>query len=210
MSKLSKHLRKTFVTGLVVTVPLTIIIGAFVWIEERARPLSALLGWDVPGLGLLLAVLAVYLLGLLGRSLIGRGVLTVIDHLLERIPGFHHLYHAWKDVVVLSPRKTSIFHRVVLVPSADGKSAQFGFTSGEPLPGDRHTLCVFLPNIPNPLSGRLMLFDRDSCLPVKMTVAEAFKLLLSIGNYVPADLGGLADRLAPGHPTTTEPAPKSA
>jgi uncharacterized membrane protein len=115
----------------------------------------------------------------------------MLDHILERIPGFNQLYHAWKDVVLLPPGRSDTFHQVVLVPSADGKSAQIGFASGDALPGDGRTWCVFLPNIPNPLTGRLMLFDRDSCWPVKVPVGEAFKFLLSTGNYVPPGLEGL-------------------
>ena len=195
MSWLSRHLRYTLLAGLLAAVPLVILAWAASWIETHTRPLGNWLGFDVPGLGILIALAAVYLLGLAFTSALGWVMLRVLDRFLEHVPGFHHLYHAWKETVVLSPTQASIFHQVVLVPSPDGKSAQFGFASGEPLPGDERTWCVFLPNIPNPLSGRLMLFDRDSCLPLKMSVAEAFKLLLSTGNYLPPDLHGLGARL---------------
>jgi uncharacterized membrane protein len=54
-------------------------------------------------------------------------------------------------------------------------------------------LCVFLPGIPNPLSGRLVIVERELCLPLPLSMDEAFKFLLSTGNYLPPELRGLAD-----------------
>jgi uncharacterized membrane protein len=86
----------------------------------------------------------------------------------------------------------------VLVPNQMG-GAQVGFTSGRPLPGDPRSICVFLPGIPNPLSGRLVIVARDQCAPLALSMEEAFKFLLSTGNYLPPQLQGMqADRLAAG------------
>jgi uncharacterized membrane protein len=209
MKKLLHHLRKKFLAGFLAAVPLIIVVWAFVWIEQHTSPLAAPLGFHFPGLGLLIALVAVYLLGLVVTSLLGSLMLLVLDKILEHLPGFKHLYHAWKDIVLLPPSKSGMFHQVVLVPSGDGKSAQFGFTSGNPLPHDPQTCCVFLPNIPNPLTGRLMLLERASCLPVKMSVAEAFKFLLSTGNYLPPDLFGVSRTMGQAPAPVHENPPKN-
>jgi hypothetical protein len=82
-----------------------------------------------------------------------------------------------------------MFNQVVVVPHA-GQSGQVGFTSGRPLPGDPDNLCVFVPNLPNPLSGRLVLARRETCIVLPISVDEAFKFLLSTGNYLPPSLRG--------------------
>src|SRR5436190_895845 len=69
-------------------------------------------------------------------------------------------------------------------------AAQVGFTSGRALPGDPKNICVFLPNIPNPISGRLVIVPRNVCSPLKLSVEEAFKFQLSSGNYLPPALVG--------------------
>jgi uncharacterized membrane protein len=195
LRKLRRHLRKVMLAGLLAAVPVIVVIWAAVMIETQTRPVARLAGLDFPGLGVLLVILSVYLLGVVVTSFLGGFFLAVLDKVLEHIPGFRYLYHAWKDVVLLPPAKSSMFHQVVLVPSSDGKSAQFGFTSGEALPGEPAMCCVFLPNVPNPLTGRLMLFERSTCVPLDLSVAEAFKFLLSTANYIPAHLHGAGRQL---------------
>jgi uncharacterized membrane protein len=193
MNWLLRQLRNKFVAGLLAAVPLVIVIVAALWVEEHTRPISTtLLGFHFPGLGVLVALAGVFLLGLLVTSVLGKWFLYLLDRVLEHVPGFHILYHSWKDVLVMRPGQANTFSHVVLVPNPEGKGAQFGFTSGVAIPGDPNTWCVFLPNIPNPLSGRLLLFPKECCIPVKLNVAEAFKFLLSTGNYLPANLEGLS------------------
>jgi uncharacterized membrane protein len=177
-----------------------IVVYAAVWIEQNTRLLAEPLGLRVPGLGILIAVAAVYLLGLGVTSFLGRFALRLIDRILQKVPGLSLLYRAWKDVLVVPPDKAGTFHEVVLVPNQMG-GAQVGFTSGRALPGDAHSICVFLPGIPNPLSGRLVIVERELCTPLPLSMEEAFKFLLSTGNYLPPQLQGMSTgRLAAGEP----------
>ena len=102
-----------------------------------------------------------------------------------------------------------MFSQVVLVPDPDRNAAQLGFICGESMPGDSRTCCVFLPGVPNPLSGELHLVGRETCVPLAVSVQEAFKFLLSNGNYLPTGLRGLgaceqhidpANRIGPATP----------
>jgi uncharacterized membrane protein len=68
-----------------------------------------------------------------------------------------------------------------------------GFTSGEALPGEPARWCVFIPGLPNPLSGQLVIYPRDECVPLEISVEEAFKFLLSTGNFVPRGLSRIHD-----------------
>jgi uncharacterized membrane protein len=200
MEWLKNHLREKFLAGVLAAVPIVIVVWAAVTIEQNTQFLATKLNLQVPGLGILIAVVGIYLLGLAVTSFLGRFALRLADHILQKVPGLSLLYRAWKDVLVVPPDKAGTFHEVVLVPNQAG-GAQVGFTSGRPLPGDPGCICVFLPGIPNPLSGRLVIVERAQCMPLKLSMEEAFKFLLSTGNYLPPELQGMtADRLAQGEP----------
>jgi uncharacterized membrane protein len=190
MGWLGKHLRNKLLAGALAAAPLVVLVWGAIWLEEKTRPLAESLGWHFPGLGIVLVIVGVYLLGIIVTSLFGKFLLTLLDRVVRRIPGFGYLYQAWKDVSAAPARGQGIYDQVVLLPNFEGAGAQIGFSSGESVPGDEHTLCVFLPGSPQPVTGRLVLVRRRDCLPLKVSVAEAFKFLLSTGNYVPPGLVG--------------------
>lgn len=190
MQWLKTHLRNKLLAGILAAGPVVVIVLGALWLEEKTRPLAETFGIHFPGIGLLLAVVGVYLLGLIVTSLLGKFFLRMVDGVIRRVPGLNYLYLAWKDVAKPGDQR-SMFDRVVLVPDLEGRGAAIAFCSGEPVPGDERTLCVFLPGSPNPITGRLVLVDRAACLPLTLSVQDAFKFLLSTGNYVPEGLGGL-------------------
>jgi uncharacterized membrane protein len=81
-----------------------------------------------------------------------------------------------------------MFARVVLIPDETGQMRTLGFTSGQCVAGSAETICVFVPNAPNPMQGKLYFVDRAKAHFTPLGSEEAFKLLLSTGNYCPADL----------------------
>jgi uncharacterized membrane protein len=189
MGWFGRHLRNKLLAGVLAAIPLGVLVYGFSWIESHTQPLlEPYLGVRVPGLPVLVALLGVYLLGVVVTSFVGGLALRLLDHVLERLPGFRLLYNAWKDVVLLPKDRPGTFHQVVLVPQAGAGTLALGFTSGEPLPGEPPSWCVFLPNVPNPLTGRLVVVPRAQCVPLKLSVVEAFKILLSTGSYLPGDL----------------------
>jgi uncharacterized membrane protein len=197
LNNLGAHLRNKLLAGALIAGPIVLLIVGAVWLENNTKVLTGLVGLpQFPGLGVVLALVAVYLLGVVVTSLIGGVVVKGIDYLLRRIPGLNLLYRTWKDVLLLPPGKTGVFHQVVLVPGRDGASKQIGFTSGDVLPGTPPRLCVFVPSLPNPLSGQLLLLPTEACSILAITVEDAFKFLLSTGNFVPA--GMLAEKTPVG------------
>jgi len=74
---------------------------------------------------------------------------------------------------------------VVLIPSDNLGMQMMGFTSGDAVPGDRDKWCVFVPGTPNPVVGRLYFVPRERCRVLDISVEEAFKFLISTGNYIP-------------------------
>jgi uncharacterized membrane protein len=198
MTWLTSHLRTKIAAGVLAVIPILLLVYTFRWIEANTSHLATeLLGFNFPGMGILLTVLVIYLLGVLVTSLLGRVVLKVIDLIYNYIPGFNYLYEAWKETAVSPGGPVSGFQRVVLVPDLDGKTAQFGFAVGESPSGEAPTLRVFLPNLPNLLSGRLVSVPRESCLPLKLSVGAAVKLLLSARSLLSKEL---PDQSGPVHP----------
>jgi uncharacterized membrane protein len=85
-----------------------------------------------------------------------------------------------------------MYAKVVLVPlEGDGGARVLGFTSGETVPGDDATVCVFVPNAPNPVMGRLYFVARQRVQTLSITAEEAFKFLLSSANYIPPAIGAV-------------------
>jgi uncharacterized membrane protein len=194
MTRILEHLRDKLLAGVIAAIPVAIVVVVAWWLEEHTRPLAASLGLQFPGLGFVIAVVGLYLLGVVVTSFIGQLLLRWLNLWLERVPGLNLLYKAWKDLLVVSPDKAGMFHQPVMVPTA-GPTAQLGFTNGKELPGDPDHICVFLPNIPNPFSGRLIVVPRNKCRPLKLSTEEAVKYQLSSGNYLPTELVGLAQNV---------------
>jgi uncharacterized membrane protein len=170
-------------------------------VERIAHDLFAKIGVHAPFLGLLLALAGVYVLGLLVRSIVGRFLITWVDRILLRIPLLRDAYEAWKHVSVTPGGKEGVFAKAALVGSGEGGRV-LGFTSGEPVAGDPNTLCVFVPNAPNPINGRLYFVPRGSCVILEgVGMEEAFKSLLSTGNYVPPGLGAATAKAGAALPT---------
>jgi len=73
----------------------------------------------------------------------------------------------------------------VLIPDESGTMRLLGFCSGRVIEADEKCYCVFIPSSPNPITGRLYFIRMDRCQFIEMSTEEAFKVILSTGNYVP-------------------------
>jgi uncharacterized membrane protein len=187
---MQKHLRNTFLAGVLGAVPLAVTAFVIWWVDHQTRAISEVVfKRPIPGVGVLIALAAIYLVGLLITSLIGKAVLRILDRVLRKIPVLRELYAAWKQVLITPGGTEGIYAKVALIPDESGQALLMGFTSGQPVEGDPSTLCVFVPNSPNPVVGRLYFVKRAKCRLVDMSTEDAFKMLLSSGNYVPAALG---------------------
>jgi uncharacterized membrane protein len=186
MSPLQKHLRNTFLAGIFAAIPLAVTIFIVAYVERKTRePLRDFIGINIPFLGVVAAIVAIYLVGFVVSSIIGKFFLNLIDKLLLRVPVLKDLYQAWKQVTLTPGGKEGMFAKVVLIAAENERAKMLGFTSLDPLPGDPESVCVFVPNAPNPIQGRLYFVRRDCCSVLEgMTAEEAFKVILSTGNYV--------------------------
>jgi uncharacterized membrane protein len=189
MDWFKRHLRNTFLTGIFSAIPIVITVVVVWYIEKLTRePLKALTGVDTPFLGIVAAIGLIYVLGVLVNSIIGKCLLRWLDALLRRVPILKDVYEAWRHITLTPGGKEGIYAQVVLVPGG-GDCLTMGFTSGEPVEGNPDLCCVFVPGTPNPTAGRLLFVPRNSCINLGISAEEAFKFVLSGGNYVPAPVG---------------------
>lgn len=176
------------ITGAFAVIPVAITIFVLIYIENATRSPLAAIGVNVPGLGLVLAVLVIYLTGLFVSSLLGRFFLRKLDQLLQRLPLLRDLYKAWKQISFTPGGGEGIYARVVLVPQGPREQFMLAFSSLDPIAEGGDLVAVFLPNAPNPVTGRVIFAPRASLVELPISTDEAFKVLLSSGNYVPAEL----------------------
>ena len=199
MDWLKRHLRNTLLTGIFSAIPLVITVVVIWYVEKLTRePLKALFGLDTPFLGIAVALAAIYLLGVLINSILGRYLLRWLDALLRKVPVLKDIYEAWKQITLTPGGKEGIYAQVVLIPGANEAVQELGFTSGDPVEGNPELCCVFVPGTPNPTSGRLVFVARSRIVPLGISAEEAFKFALSGGNYVPASVGPRSLAVTPG------------
>jgi uncharacterized membrane protein len=189
-------LRRSFIAGIVVTVPLFISIAALVWgfsvIDGWTAPAyDRLLGMHVPGLGILTMAVLVLVMGALATNVIGRRLLTRGEGYLLRVPVFRTVYAPVKQLVAaFSPDNEFGFKRVVLV--ADVKRGYvLGFLTREFTVdrgrGPEALLAVYVPT--NHLYlGDIMIFERDRAVFPDLTVEEGIRIFLTGGMAIPPRL----------------------
>lgn len=202
MHRLAAHLRTVYLAGVLAAIPVVVTVVVIWYVERITRDaVEGLFGARLaPFVGVGIAVGLIYVLGLFVTSLVGRAVLRVADALLGRLPIVRSVYVAWKHVAITPGGGEGMYAKVVLVPDDGSPDAALliGFTSGRPVTGMADHLPVFVPQSPNPINGRLMLVPRARCRMTDLAPDEALKLLLSIGNYLPAGL--TMDAAGPGQP----------
>jgi uncharacterized membrane protein len=186
MGRIQVHIRNKLVAGVLAAIPVAVTVFILWYVDTKARELT---GVQTPFVGILIALGAIYVLGLFVTSLLGQFVLGVADGLLRRIPGLRDLYRSWKQIALTSDGHEGIFAHVVLIPDESGLMRMLGFSSGKPIDGDPGSCCVFVPASPNPTSGRLFFVPIERCLRLEMKPQEALKLIISGGNYVPPAVG---------------------
>lgn len=185
---IQNHLKKTMLSGAFAAIPIAITVAIVMYIEQSTRAPLRTVGLNIPGLGIVLAVILIYLTGLFVSSIVGRFFLNKLDQLLQRLPLLRDLYKAWKQISFTPGGGEGIYSKVVLVPDGRGTQHVIGFSSMEPIGTSAETVAVFVPNAPNPVTGRVAFIGRRDVIELNISAEEAFKILLSSGNYVPSEV----------------------
>ncbi|MBN2575914.1 MAG: DUF502 domain-containing protein [Deltaproteobacteria bacterium] len=186
MSRVAKHVKNKFVAGLVAAIPIAITLFLVFYVDSVVQKVVHL---PYPLLGILLSLAVIYGLGVFVTSLVGRYLLRTFDRVLECIPGLRDLYRTWKQLLVTPDLDSGMFAKVLLLPDESGQHYWLGFSTGRPIGDGSDRLCVFVPNSPNPITGRLYFASRKRCHFLPISPKDAIKTVVSSGNYLPEALG---------------------
>jgi len=196
-----KRLRRYLVAGILVWVPLVVtylLLRFAVGIMDRTlllipapyRP-EPLLGFNIPGLGIILAVSVLLLTGLLAANFVGRAFVGRWESLMDRIPFVRAIYSGAKNFaeMVFSDSSQS-FKNVLLIQYprkglfslAFQTSSELGEVQGRT---GEDVVCCFVPTTPNPTSGFIIIVPRKDITVLDMEVDEALKMIISLGVVIP-------------------------
>ena len=196
-------LRKWLFTGLLVIVPGAITISVLHWIvgmldqtllilPEAWHP-DRLLGFHIPGFGVLLTLLILLVTGAVASNFAGRKLVAWGDHLVSRIPVVRSIYSSVKLVSdTLFSESGNAFRTAVLVqwPREGVWTVAFvtGAPSGEVAAYLRDEfVSVYVPTTPNPTGGYFVMVRKSDCVELDMSVDAALRYIVSMGVVAPVD-----------------------
>ncbi len=190
------ELRKYFITGLLVFIPLFVTLYvlrlAFSILDGLLRPIvSLLLHTAPPGLSLAITVLLILLIGFVATIAAGKEAINLFEKHLLKIPVFSAIYTIVKQASeVFLAEKEGKFKSVVLVEFPKAGLYSIGFTSAARVEKvaekiGKRTINVFVPTSPNPTTGFLLMVPEESVIPIDLGIDEAFTLILSGGLVEP-------------------------
>jgi uncharacterized membrane protein len=201
-------MRRYLIAGLLVWVPLGITIWVLVFLigsldqvllllPPHLRP-DALLGFHVPGLGILPIFLVLMVTGVIAANFVGARVIGIWESLLGRIPVVKTIYSSVKQVSdTLLSEKGNAFRKALLIEYPREGSWTIAFMTGTPddsvarhLPGEH--VSVYVPTTPNPTSGFFLMLPRARVHELEMPVEEALKYIISMGVVSPRSTASLA------------------
>jgi uncharacterized membrane protein len=145
------------------------------------------LGFYIPGLGLILSLLIIFLAGFLGTHLLGRGFFKLLEKWFLKFPLVRQIYPAAKQIVnFMFPKEKPSFKKVVVVEYPRKGIYSLGFLTNEGMPQaqdktGRELLNVFIPSSPGPFTGFYTLVPKEEVIFLNISVEQAIKTLVSGG-----------------------------
>ncbi|MFH1381671.1 MAG: DUF502 domain-containing protein [Chloroflexota bacterium] len=194
-SRWLQHIRNVFLTGIVAVVPLVVTYLVFRWlfdaIDGMFQPLIKLLiGRTIPGVGLVVVIILVYLVGLIATNVVGRRLVQGFDAVISRTPIIQYVYAAAREVVnALRGLRRVSFKEVVVVEFPKAGMYSLGFITGHPLDfRGQKKVPVFVPHTPNPMTGFLVMLAAEDIIDTDLTIEEAMRMILSGGLLTPEEI----------------------
>ena len=209
-------LRKWLFSGLLVIAPVAVTIWVLEWIIStldqtllilpQAWHPDRLLGFHIPGFGVLLALTILLVAGATASNFFGRKLVDWWNALLHRIPVVRSIYSGVKQVSdTLFSENGNAFRKAVLIQWPREGAWTIAFVTGAPggdainyLQGDY--LSVYVPTTPNPTGGYFVMLKSSDCIELRMSVDEALKYIVSMGVVIPMPVASHIKTIHPSRP----------
>jgi len=200
-SRLARGLRHYMVSGLIIWVPvgitwltfkflLDLTDGLLTLLPEQYRP-DRLLGFHVPGFGVLIALVVLLLTGLLIANLVGQTLVVWWDELMNRIPVVRTIYSGVKGFTESLVNTKASFRQVVMIEFPRRDVWTIAFVTATDLPdytgryGGEPQICVYVPTTPVPTTGYNLVVRKSEVVPIDMSIDDAMKMIVTLGVVVP-------------------------
>jgi len=197
MKRIVKHLKTYILRGLLAITPLILTIFVirllYVGIDKRVMSwIDQFIGFAIPGLGIILVVITLYLVGLIASRMIGKQLFNWLERVTSRIPLIDTTYKIGKQLSdTLSLPERQVFKRAVLVDYLKPGIWTIGFVTGiviDKKNNDEKLLKVFVPTPPNPTSGTMVVVKESETRDPGWTVEEAMRAVISGGIIGPTEI----------------------
>ena len=196
-----KKLQKYLIAGLLVWLPIVVTVLLFrflitlmdqtlILLPSQIRP-EAVIGFKLPGLGLILTLLVLIVTGIFAANFVGKSMVNFGEKIFKKIPIVRSVYSAAKNLadIVFSDTGQS-FKKVLLIQYPRKGVYSLAFQTSTNL-GEvqkktgSDVVCTFVPTTPNPTSGFIIIIPKEDVIEMDMEVDEAFKMIVSLGVVVP-------------------------
>ncbi len=203
-------MKKYFITGLLIWIPLAITVWVLTLIvrtmdqsllllPETLRP-EHVLGFYIPGIGALLTILVVLLTGLVAANIVGQRMVRFWEALLARIPVVKSIYYSVKQISdTLFSGSGEAFRKVLLVRYPHPEAWAVAFLTGTPAESvsamtGEELVSVFIPTAPSPVNGFFFFVKKNETIELNMSVDDALKYIVSMGVVAPPVQSSLLGR----------------
>jgi uncharacterized membrane protein len=198
---LARALRRYLVAGLLFWVPagltwltfkflLDLTDGLLTLLPDRFKP-DYLLGFHIPGFGVLIALVVLVLTGLLVANLVGQTLVTWWEEMMNRIPLVRTIYSGIKGFTDSLMKSKASFRQVVMIEFPRKDTWTMAFVTATNLPdysgkyGGEPQICVYVPTTPIPTTGYNLIVRQSEVVPIDMSVDDAMKMIVTLGVVVP-------------------------
>jgi uncharacterized membrane protein len=184
---ITKVLRNYFLSGVLIIVPLIItylvLRFLFVNVDGLLSPLiNKLIGYKIPGIGLLATLILIFLAGIFASSVIFSRLVSYGQSLFLRIPIIRTIYGPAKQLVEsLTIEEKRAFKQVVLIQFPRRGVFTLGFITNRVYLRNEELLVVFVPSTPTPFTGWTLLFKREEVIPLEISVEQGIEFFVSGG-----------------------------
>ena len=193
--------KKNIFTGLIVLIPLVLTLWVIyslahfldqvvLFLPYEYQP-SQLVGFNIPGVGVILTIASIFLVGLIANNFFGKRFISLYEIILDKLPFVKSIYGGIKQVSdTLFSNNSNAFSKAVLIEFPDAKNYTFAFITGETderiskiLKGKY--VNVYVPTTPNPTSGYTLMVPRNKIKEIDVSVDQALKYVISMGVVPP-------------------------
>ena len=193
--RIFRTLRRVFVSGILVVVPVTVTLFVLYFLFQKIDGLLSplfhkYLGYSVPGMGFLATLLVIFVVGVIARNVIGSRLFGLGELVFVRTPLVRAVYTAAKQLIeAVTSTERKAFNRAVMIEYPRPGMYTIGFASGqtELRTGDRAEamIAIFVPSTPTPVTGFVVMLPASEVHSLTMSTEEAIKYIVSGGFATP-------------------------